>query len=63
MNRKISTDDKLAELTTAYDAVVGLLHFSHISAESRRKAESLLAVLAEEINQRRAEKAKSTSAA
>jgi hypothetical protein len=58
----MSPEDKMAELTTAYDAVIGLLHSAYLSDGTRRTANSLLSELAVEINELRAAKGKSTAA-
>jgi hypothetical protein len=62
VNPKITAEERMAELTTAYDAVVALLHSSFLSSDSRKTAESLLAVLAEDMNRLRAEQADAATA-
>jgi hypothetical protein len=62
VGRTMSATEKMAELTTAYDSVIELLHSAYCSENTRRKAESLLADLAAEINQLRTEVESATAA-
>jgi hypothetical protein len=56
VRKKFTAEEKLTELATAYDAVIGLLHSSYLSDDTRHKAETLLKELATEINQLRVTK-------